>query len=128
MERRPRYHAVAILALATAYIAFRVAHDPGSCLWFDEIFSVHAAEHSWTGLFDFVAKDLIHPPLFYVLLKGWITLGGESLTWLRTFPIVFAAAALIPFYLLTRELKLSPTAAGRGRSFICAQRFSNKVF
>ena len=77
-----------------------------SCLWFDEIFSVHAARHSWSDLFYFVAADIIHPPLFYVLLKAWISLGGESVTWLRLLPALIGIAAIIPFTLLCRELKL----------------------
>ncbi|HKP73360.1 MAG TPA: glycosyltransferase family 39 protein [Pyrinomonadaceae bacterium] len=78
-----------------------------SCLWFDEIFSVHAAAHDWRGLLDFVALDLIHPPLFYLLLKLWIAVaGGESVWWLRLFPALTAAAAVVPFLLLCRELRL----------------------
>ncbi|MGI8495048.1 MAG: glycosyltransferase family 39 protein [Pyrinomonadaceae bacterium] len=77
------------------------------CLWFDEIFSVHAAEHGWVSLFDFVAQNLIHPPLFYILLKFWISAGGETLFWLRLFPLLFSVIALIPFYLLCRQLKLN---------------------
>lgn len=88
------------------YIALRLWRLGDACLWFDEIFSIHAAEHSWSGLVPFVAKDLIHPPLFYFLLKLWIAIGGEGQIWLRLFPVIFAALALIPFWLLCRELKL----------------------
>ncbi|QYU66026.1 glycosyltransferase family 39 protein [Leptolyngbya sp. 15MV] len=76
------------------------------CLWFDEIFGVHAAEHTWRGLLSFIAQDLIHPPLFYLLLKIWIAFGGESLLWLRLFPVLFSVLALFPFLLVCRELKL----------------------
>src|SRR5690242_4508548 len=89
------------LALAVSvgviYACLRVWNLTASCLWFDEIFSVHAAEHNWQSLFSFVARDLIHPPLFYVLLKIWILAGGESLIWLRLFPVFFSLLALIPF-------------------------------
>lgn len=77
-----------------------------SCLWFDEIFSVHAAEHDWQGIFSFVSQDLIHPPLFYVLLKIWIFIEGESLFYLRLFPVIFSIVSLVPFYYLCRQLKL----------------------
>src|SRR5687768_1179982 len=93
-------------ALVVLYAAVRLWHLDGSCLWFDEIFSVHAAEHEWGALFGFVAQDLIHPPFFYLLLKVWITIGGESLFWLRLFPVFFSALALVPFLHLCRELKL----------------------
>ncbi len=96
-----------VAAIAAVYTALRLWHLTDSCLWFDEIFSVHAAEHDWKNLFWFVAQDLIHPPLFYIFLKIWITIGGESLFWLRFFPVFFAILALLPFALLCRQLKLS---------------------
>jgi len=40
------------------------------------------------------------------MLKLWIGIGGESLLWLRLFPVLFAAVALVPFIYLCRELKL----------------------
>jgi hypothetical protein len=88
------------------YVAARLWHLTASCLWFDEIFSVHAARHTWGGLWRFAAADLIHPPLFYALLKLWTTAGGESLLWLRLFPALTSIAALVPLLLLARELRL----------------------
>jgi uncharacterized membrane protein len=93
-------------ALAALYIAARLWRLTASCLWFDEIFSVHAARHTWRGLQHFAAADLIHPPLFYALLKVWVAIGGESLLWLRLFPALTSIAALVPFLLLARELRL----------------------
>ena len=103
-QLRPIQLAAFVLVVA-AYIAVRFWHLTDSCLWFDEIFSVHAAEHSWDTILSFVALDLIHPPLFYVLLKLWIAAGGESLFWLRLFPVMFAVVSLVPFILFLRELK-----------------------
>jgi len=103
---------IVIALVCLVYISLRLWRLTDSCLWFDEIFSIHAAEYDWRNLFWFVAQDLIHPPLFYVLLKIWIAIGGESLFWLRFFPVFFSSAAIIPFVLLCRQLKLSlPTVA-----------------
>lgn len=93
------------------YVAARVWRLTDSCLWFDEIFSVHAARHTWAGLWRFAAADLIHPPLFYALLKLWAAAGGESLLWLRLFPALTAIAALVPLFLLSRELRLGAQEA-----------------
>ena len=95
------------VAIFIGYILIRFWNLTNSCLFFDEIFSLQAARLSWNELFWFVAQDLIHPPLFYVLLKIWVLLGGESLFWVRLFPVVFSIVALIPFCLLCRELKLN---------------------
>jgi uncharacterized membrane protein len=102
---KPARYAV-YAALILIYILLRYWNLTGSCLWFDEIFSIHAAEHSRDSILGFVAQDLIHPPLFYLLLKVWISIGGDGLLWVRIFPVVFAVLALIPFFLLCRELKL----------------------
>ena len=106
----PRRHAILIGLIVLVYIAARLWRLTDSCLWFDEIFSIHAANHSWSRLISFVAKDLIHPPLSYFLLKIWISVGGEGLFWLRLFPVIFAVLALIPLWMLCRELKLKPLA------------------
>ena len=97
-------------ALVGLYVGARLWRLTGTCLWFDELFGVHAARHTWPGLWRFVAADLIHPPLFYALLKVWVPAGGESLLWLRLFPVVASVAALVPLLLLARELRLSATA------------------
>lgn len=108
MFKRPRLIFGLILA---AFVAIRLWRLTDSCLWFDEIFSIHAAEHPWNSLFWFVAQDLIHPPLFYVFLKLWIGIGGESVLWFRLFSILFSMAAVVPFILLCREVKLKAPAA-----------------
>src|SRR5688572_9980108 len=93
--------------IVVVFVVARLWGLTASCLWFDEIFSVHAARHGMTQLVTFVAADIIHPPLFYLLLKGWIGIGGESVLWLRLFPALASIAAIVPFILLCRELKLA---------------------
>jgi hypothetical protein len=102
-------NARAALALAVGlYAAARLWRLTSSCLWFDEIFSLHAARHEWGAMLRFAAADIIHPPLFYALLKLWTAAGGESLLWLRLLPALLSIAAIIPLVLLCRELRLRP--------------------
>jgi len=96
--------------LVLLYAAARASRLVGECLWFDEIFGVHAAAHDWHGLWSFVAADLIHPPLFYALLKVWVAAGGESLLWLELFAYATSLLCLVPFLLLARELRLGLAA------------------
>jgi uncharacterized membrane protein len=95
-----------IAAICIGYVLVRLWNLSASCLWFDEIFSVHAADHPWNELFSFVALDLIHPPLFYVRLKLWMDIVGDDVFSLRLLPVIISAIAIIPFLLLCRELKL----------------------
>jgi uncharacterized membrane protein len=102
-------NAYLVFALAASlFIVLRLWRLTDSCLWFDELFSVHAARHTWVGMFNFVVADIIHPPLFYILLKLWVALGGESLLWLRLFPTLTSIVTIAPLALLCRELKLRP--------------------
>ncbi len=107
MEKNRKLWLIILAALAVVYILLRFWHLTDSCLWFDEIFGIHAAEMNWSEMFWFVAQDLIHPPLFYILLKIWIFVVGESLFWLRFFSVLFSILALVPFYFLCRQLKLN---------------------
>ncbi len=99
---------IAILGLIiSGYVFFRFWNLTSSCLFFDELFSVQAAKYPLSEMFWFVAQDLIHPPLSYLLLKIWIIIGGESLIWLKLFPVSFSIIAVAPFYFLCKELKLN---------------------
>jgi uncharacterized membrane protein len=111
---------IIIALVCLVYILLRFWRLTDSCLWFDEIFGVHAAAQDWGNLFWFVAQDLIHPPLFYVLLKIWISVGGESLFWLRFFSVLFAILSIVPFYFLCRQLKIGYPATAIALAFLAA--------
>ncbi len=106
MKYAKNYQFLILILIIFCYLGVRFWNLTDVCLFFDEIFSLHAAKLSWGNLFWFVAQDLIHPPLFYILLKIWILIGGESLFWVRLFPLIFSIIAIIPFYLLCKQLKL----------------------
>lgn len=99
------------VALATAlifvFIAVRLANLTTFCLDSDEVFSVRIARLGWGAMLDAAARDAVHPPLFYALLKVWIHIGGESRLWLRMLPLAFSLAAAPVFLALCRELRLS---------------------
>ena len=111
---------ITVAAACVVYIALRLWQMADSCLWFDEIFTVHAAEMDFGNTLWFVAQDLIHPPLSYVLLKLWILAGGESLFWLRFFPVFFSILALYPLIRLCRTLKLDYPAISVAVLFLAA--------
>ncbi|HLL75241.1 MAG TPA: glycosyltransferase family 39 protein [Pyrinomonadaceae bacterium] len=104
-------------------LALRLWRLDGSCLWFDELFGLHAARHAWGQLPRFVALDLVHPPLFYLLLKVWTAAGGESVWWLRLLPAVVSSLAAVPVALLARELRLPARAAALALLLFAASGF-----
>jgi len=101
--------ALTVFALLTViFIAARLWHLSSYTFWADEIFSVTTAREDWGPLFQKVVSDLVHPPLFYMLLKIWMLIGGESAIWLHLLPTLAAIASIVPFFLLSRELNLRP--------------------
>lgn len=105
MTRSRIFQIASVAFLIAIFVTLRVWKMGETCLWFDEIFSVHAATKPWNSILDFIALDLIHPPLFYLILKAWIVVGGESVTWLRTLPLGFSVLAILPLFLLLNTLR-----------------------
>lgn len=93
-------------ALVLLYTAARLWRLTQFNLGRDEIFSLETARLGWRAMLAAVVNDVVHPPLFYLLLKIWISLGDESLRWLKLFPTLTAIAAVVPLLLLCRELRL----------------------
>jgi hypothetical protein len=78
-------------------------------LWFDEGYSAWAASLGPLRLFHVIRAD-VSPPLYYLLLRGWIGLFGTSEAALRALSAT-AATACFPFlYLLARRLLQRPGA------------------
>ncbi len=120
MKLNDKTRVLIIALICLVYVSLRVWNLTDSCLWFDEIFGVHAAEMPLPNLIWFAAQDLIHPPLFYVLLKIWIAVFSESLFSLRFFPVFFSTLAVVPFILLCRQLKLSFAVIAIALTFFAA--------
>jgi uncharacterized membrane protein len=98
---------VAIFVLVVVlFLALRFWKLTSFSLWGGEAFSMNGAKQSWVGMFSYVIADIVHPPLFYILLKLWIGIGGESLLWLKLLPVFTGVGLAVPFYLLCRELDL----------------------
>jgi hypothetical protein len=101
---------IATFAVVALFLGMRLWRLTDFALDGDEIFSVQLARDNWRDLFAAAVQDAIHPPLLYVLLKLWIGIGGESLLWLRLFPVAASVLCLFPVFALYRDLKISPAA------------------
>lgn len=88
------------------------------CLWFDEIYSAHAASMPLREMMPFIARDLVHPPFFYVLLGGWVSVFGDSQLALRSFPFVVSLLSLAAAFFLMRQLRIGSTGMVAGILFI----------
>ncbi len=107
-RKRVRYSVLAIWAtLLMLYVLLRSWRLTSYGLWEDEAFSVRAVHLTWSHLLSSIATDAVHPPFFYLLLKLWAATGGATLLWLKLLPLVLSVGALLPFWLLCRDLNLS---------------------
>ncbi|MDQ8155299.1 MAG: glycosyltransferase family 39 protein [Gemmatimonadota bacterium] len=98
---------------ALAALAFGVVRLPEltrSPLWFDELFSVGVAGLPLTDSLRRIVADHTNPPLFYLLLKGWMAIGGESDQWVRLLPCVLAMLLGAALVWLARETRAGGVA------------------
>ncbi len=69
-------------------------------LWFDEAFSWRLIQFPFSEMLTRAAAD-VHPPLYYILLKGWSTVFGSSLVAIRSFSVFCAGLSLFAAYVYT---------------------------
>jgi hypothetical protein len=110
VQRRTYRTSAALWALVALYILVRAWNLTAFCLDSDEVFSVTMARLPTGDLLAAIVYDVVHPPLFYLLLKLWIAIGGTALVWVRLLPFALSVLALVPLLLVFRTLGLSPAA------------------
>lgn len=116
--------AKAIFALITVlFLTIRLWELTLYGLFSDEVFTAQIVSLGWGEMIREIIRDVVHPPLFYLLLKAWVLIGGNSLLWMKLFPVTFAMASIIPFYLLCRELRLKPATTNLALSLMAVNEF-----
>jgi len=92
---------LAIVALAALLRFVQLGHDS---LWVDEAFSARIADTSFASLFGAATSHDPNPPLYYVLLHGWIRMFGDSEVALRSLSAVVGVALVLVVFGLGRRL------------------------
>lgn len=90
---------VGVVALAALVRFYNLG---ASSLWYDEGFSAFVASEPIPELVAHTARD-IHPPLYYLLLHGWIHLAGQSDFALAFFSLGFGVLSVALVIGLTRR-------------------------
>src|SRR4051794_34792270 len=90
--RQPVYVAGVLAALTAVSLLLRTGTlDIG--YWIDEGISVGIASHDLRDIRGVLAQDG-NPPLYYLLLHGWITVAGTSEAATRALSLLFALLAI----------------------------------
>lgn len=100
---------LAIAALTAGIISLSIGLRQS--VWFDEAYSVLVAQQSLGELLRLTALDT-HPPLYYLLLKGWASVFGWDELSLRLSSVLCMILALIIGGLLLRKMFGAKIAIG----------------
>ncbi len=92
---------LALVFILLLTFAARLINIGDESLWVDEGFSYWAIQHD--DLFGVVRRD-VHPPLYFVALRGWAGLTGLTELTLRYFSVLPSVLSVAMIYQVAREL------------------------
>ena len=90
-------------AITLLGLALRVWALGAKGLWLDEAFSIWMSRHALPDLFDWLVRIDQHPPLYYVLLHGWLAF-GDSEAWVRGLSALAGTLTIPIFFAFVRTL------------------------
>jgi uncharacterized membrane protein len=99
-----------LIVITVLGIALRYYHNTDISLWHDEAFSALMIRYPWGEMFYRLGLD-VHPPMYYIFLRFWHNVFGDSLLSLRSFSIFFSTASIWAAYALVKEAFKNKQAA-----------------
>lgn len=99
-------------------LVLRLLSLTAQSIWLDEAYSVFIVKYDLGYIWNFTVNFDQHPPLYYILLYGWVHLFGDSLAMVRLLSVLFAVPSIWLIYLLATRLFDRNT--GRVAAFIMA--------
>lgn len=94
----PKRTGALLLAICALALAVRLYALDGESAWIDEIGTYNAsAQPTWGGFIDYLRTHERTPPLYYLLLRGWLR-WGEGVEWGRLLSVFLGVAGVIALY------------------------------
>jgi 4-amino-4-deoxy-L-arabinose transferase-like glycosyltransferase len=90
--------------ILVAGAALRFATLSSQSFWLDEAIAIHSARLDLGGLIHSVAHTEGSPPLYFVLLDGWMRVFGDSEAGIRSLSALFGTATILLAYVIGRRL------------------------
>lgn len=107
---------VAIVVVVAIAALIRFVPLDAKCLWLDEAISAFYLNYSCREIFTISeASGSLHPPLFFLLLRGWSSVWGDSEFALRFLPALAGTLSVGGLYLLMRQLEEISLEEGQKR-------------
>jgi hypothetical protein len=103
-EKKPGFVRVVLILIFASLPLLFSSSGLNRSFWFDECCSVEIAGASWTGIIENLKANAHTPPLYYFLLKIWMTLFGANEAGARTLSALFYLFSLAALYLLGKAL------------------------
>lgn len=91
-----------LIALLVANV-FKILKLDVMSLWHDESFSALLIQYDLKEMIYRITLD-VHPPLYYLLLKGWAFIFGGELFSIRMFSLTFGVLTVLALYFLVKKL------------------------
>jgi hypothetical protein len=88
--------------VAGAVLRFATLSDQS--FWLDEAIAINSARLDFSGLFDSLAHTEGNPPLYFLLLDGWMRVFGASEAAVRSLSALFGTATIVVAFLVGRRL------------------------
>ncbi|MFN3150462.1 hypothetical protein [Bremerella sp.] len=89
-------------ALALVALLFRVPYLSSRSIWYDESCSWQTSQFSYFGIVEALCRD-VHMPLYYFLLKAWMSVVGDSAFALRGLSIFLGIVTVVAMYGVAKE-------------------------
>lgn len=98
-----RYFIAFVAAAALLTMAISLLIGMNQSVWFDEGYSIMVAQQPVSEVVSLAAVDA-HPPLYYLFLKAWMAVFGESEFALRASSILAGGLSVVAIGLLLKDL------------------------
>lgn len=121
-KHRPSRHTALLMILTLLGFALRLFHLGSQSYWLDEAISLGIARSDLATILTNVVQSS-HPPLYYLLLKGWLAVGlGGDETTVRLLSALLSTAAIPAVYVLINTLTDQRTSL-IGAAFLAVMPF-----
>src|SRR4051812_20745349 len=94
--------ALALIAVAGAVLRFATLSTQS--FWLDEAIAINSARLDIGGMIDSLARTEGTPPLYFLLLDGWMRLFGDSEAAVRSLSALIGTATILLAYEIGRRL------------------------